>query len=251
MPKRNEQKAKAKNMYQKGMRLVEIAKALNIPEGTVRRWKHSGWGDGKNERSLSGKKTNEKTNVLTTTNTVDNRGSSQRGEKGKEPTNENPKTPHFPHQARPNNKNAIKTGRFADFYFSDATADELAMLDAMKVTGEIERLEALVYKQIMHEKRMSDFAKAIRDNPSMTLVEIEKRIFTANKHGSISQKVRESKADMLEVDTVAKIKRLIEVENAIIYIQNSRVRNEEKLHRMRILAEQQQKDDNVVIKLIR
>ena len=29
----------AKGMYLKGMKLVEIASQLNLPEGTVRRWK--------------------------------------------------------------------------------------------------------------------------------------------------------------------------------------------------------------------
>lgn len=41
----------AEKLYNKGMSLVEIAKKLGKPEGTVRRWKSTqGWGD-KNERS--------------------------------------------------------------------------------------------------------------------------------------------------------------------------------------------------------
>ncbi len=44
---------KAKELYASGMKLVEIAKALEVPEGTVRRWKHSyNWDQkGKSERS--------------------------------------------------------------------------------------------------------------------------------------------------------------------------------------------------------
>ena len=39
----------AKAMYLKGMKLVEIASQLSLPEGTVRRWKSThGWD---NERS--------------------------------------------------------------------------------------------------------------------------------------------------------------------------------------------------------
>ena len=53
----------AKELYKKGMKLVEIASQLNLPEGTVRRWKHSyNWdnerSDKKSERS--GKKKAEK-----------------------------------------------------------------------------------------------------------------------------------------------------------------------------------------------
>ena len=39
----------AKAMYLKGMKLVEIASQLNLPEGTVRRWKSTHRWD--NERS--------------------------------------------------------------------------------------------------------------------------------------------------------------------------------------------------------
>lgn len=47
---------KAKAMYLEGMKLVEIASQLNLPEGTVRRWKSTRNWDGErsdknNERS--------------------------------------------------------------------------------------------------------------------------------------------------------------------------------------------------------
>ena len=46
----------AEELYRSGARLIDIARELNLPEGTVRRWKHSyGWdserSDKKNERS--------------------------------------------------------------------------------------------------------------------------------------------------------------------------------------------------------
>ena len=57
----------AKELYRKGMKLVEIASQLNLPEGTVRRWKHSyNWdserSDKKSERSEK-KKAEKKKNV--------------------------------------------------------------------------------------------------------------------------------------------------------------------------------------------
>lgn len=48
----------AKALYKKGMKLVEIASQLNLPEGTVRRWKHSYNWD--NERSDKKSKRSEK-----------------------------------------------------------------------------------------------------------------------------------------------------------------------------------------------
>lgn len=42
--KSGEQIAKAKEMYQKGIKLVDIAARLGRPEGTIRRWKSTyGW----------------------------------------------------------------------------------------------------------------------------------------------------------------------------------------------------------------
>ena len=48
----NEKAEKAKKLYFKGMKLVEIAKKLNIPAGTVRRWKSTQhWDDELNNDS--------------------------------------------------------------------------------------------------------------------------------------------------------------------------------------------------------
>lgn len=52
-------------MFQQGFKLVDIAKQLNIPAGTVRRWKHSDkWEmNGAGERSERANETNAQTNV--------------------------------------------------------------------------------------------------------------------------------------------------------------------------------------------
>ena len=56
-------------MFQQGFKLVDIAKQLNVPAGTVRRWKHSdkwemnGGTNGAGERSEKANETNAQTNV--------------------------------------------------------------------------------------------------------------------------------------------------------------------------------------------
>ena len=47
----NKKAEEAKELYQQGMPLVEIAKKLNIPAGTVRRWKSTYKWDSESERS--------------------------------------------------------------------------------------------------------------------------------------------------------------------------------------------------------
>lgn len=56
----DERAEKAFELYQQGLKLVEIASQLNLPAGTVRRWKHTyKWdserSDKKNERSVKNK----------------------------------------------------------------------------------------------------------------------------------------------------------------------------------------------------
>ena len=46
----NEKVNQAQELYQKGMKLVEIAQQLKLPAGTVRRWKNTyGWDSERSE----------------------------------------------------------------------------------------------------------------------------------------------------------------------------------------------------------
>ena len=88
MPRKPDERiTQAKELYLKGMKLVEIASQLNLPEGTVRRWKSTH----KWESERSGKK-------------------SERSErkKGGQPGNHNATGP-------PGNKNAEKHGQFPKY----------------------------------------------------------------------------------------------------------------------------------------
>lgn len=53
VPRKNEKADKAKEMYQSGMSMVDIAAKLNVPDGTVRRWKHTYKWDNENEHKCS------------------------------------------------------------------------------------------------------------------------------------------------------------------------------------------------------
>lgn len=54
-------KEKAYQMYKDGTKLIDISNKLNIPAGTVRRWKsEQGWD---NERSIKSERSERKANV--------------------------------------------------------------------------------------------------------------------------------------------------------------------------------------------
>lgn len=91
MPRKPDQRIEqAQKLYQKGMKLVEIAKKLDLPEGTVRRWKSTYKWD--NERSDKESERSDKN-------------------KGAQPGNKNASG----HGAPPKNNNAEKHGLFRKY----------------------------------------------------------------------------------------------------------------------------------------
>lgn len=94
----------AKAMYLKGMKLVEIASQLNLPEGTVRRWKSTHRWD--SERS---DKNNER---------------SDKKSRGGQPGNKNATGP-------PGNKNAVTTGEFETLLFDCLDPEEKQLAAAV------------------------------------------------------------------------------------------------------------------------
>lgn len=54
----NEKAEEARKLYESGMKLVEIASQLNVPDGTVRRWKSTYRWDGEHKNERSENKTN-------------------------------------------------------------------------------------------------------------------------------------------------------------------------------------------------
>ena len=85
--------AQAKALYDKGLKLIDIANQLGIPEGTVRSWKN---------------RYNWDCNVA-----KEKRNAAKR--KGGQPDNKNAEG----HGAPPKNKNAVKTGEFETLFFDN------------------------------------------------------------------------------------------------------------------------------------
>lgn len=101
MIKRDENITKiAEQMYKEGMKLVQIAKEINVPEGTVRRWKSQlGWS-----------RTTERANEIASVEKKEKRSPKnvhvRKRKRGAQPFNKNGKGP-------PGNKNAEKHGFFS------------------------------------------------------------------------------------------------------------------------------------------
>lgn len=131
----------AKAMYLKGVKLVEIASQLNLPEGTVRRWKSTHKWD--SERS---DKNNER---------------SDKKSRGGQPGNKNATGP-------PGNKNAVTTGEFETLLFDCLEPEEKQLAAAVPNDK-----EQLLFQEIqlltVRERRMLKRIENLRQEDFTTV----------------------------------------------------------------------------------
>lgn len=156
----------AERCYRDGAKLVDIAKSLNVPEGTVRRWKSDQDWDGKKkatERSeikpgakpnarkrtqknatndvpkkKEGKTAAQSSQAENTKSTQPSRGGAPLGNKNAVGNDGG---------ALPGNKNAVTTGEFETIMYGDLTDEERALLDApLDPVSELER--SLLFERV-------------------------------------------------------------------------------------------------------
>lgn len=132
----------AEAMYRKGMKLVEIASQLNLPEGTVRRWKCTHKWD--NERS---KKKSER---------------SER-KRGAQPGNKNATGP-------PGNKNAEKYGFFSK-YLPEETREIFSAIEQADPLDLLWHQIQLAYAAIIRAQRIA----YVKDQQDKTIERIEEK----------------------------------------------------------------------------
>lgn len=125
-----------------GMKLVEIASQLNLPEGTVRRWKSTHKWD--NERSDKGSERSER-------------------KVGGQPGNKNAEG--HGGTGPPGNKNAVKTGEFEALFFDSLEPDEKRLIDMVQPNKEqllLQEIQLLTVRERRMLKRI-DSLKGLED----------------------------------------------------------------------------------------
>lgn len=136
----------AKALYLKGMKLVEIASQLNLPEGAVRRWKSTHkW---ENERSHNnGERSHKKGPPKGNKNAI--------GNKGGAPPKEN--------------KNAVKTGEFETLFFDALEEDEKQLISMIQLDKEqllLQEIQLLTVRERRMLKRIEDIKQAAETQKS-------------------------------------------------------------------------------------
>lgn len=130
----------AKELYMKGMKMVEIASQLDLPEGTVRRWKCTHKWD--NERS------DKKANVR---------------KKGGQPGNQNATGP-------PGNKNAEKYGFFSK-YLPEETREIFCAIDQADPLDLLWHQIQIAYAAIIRAQKIA----YVKDAEDKTIEKIEEK----------------------------------------------------------------------------
>ena len=124
----------AKAMYLKGMKLVEIASRLNLPEGTIRRWKCThGWGKEGGERSDKESERSEK---------------KRKRKQGAQPGNKNSSG------GPPKNRKAEKYGFFSK-YLPDETREIFSAVDQANPLDLLWHQIQIAYAAIIRAQRIA------------------------------------------------------------------------------------------------
>lgn len=140
----------AEKLYQDGMKLVDIAKKIGVPDSTVRRWKSTQKWDG-NKSEQSKKKETERS---------DKKKPNARKPKGAPRGNKNA-AGHAPSTPK-RNKNAETHGAYSKVYWDTLDDEELGMIESM---GDSEEEHLLMQLQMfsIRERRLMQRIKQYRE----------------------------------------------------------------------------------------
>nr|DAD78230.1 MAG TPA: Small Terminase [Myoviridae sp. ctMvU7] len=195
----------AKAMYLEGQKLVEIASQLNLPEGTVRRWKCTHKWD--NERS---DKKSER---------------SQKRKRGAQPKNQNAIGNNG--GAPENNKNAVTTGEFETLLFDCLDPEEQRLAQAVPEDKQkllMQEIQLLTVRERRMLKRINLLRMSLDDSGASSGDETG---LTVVSHKSGLEKDKET--DLLEYR--GKLGQIQNIEDALTRVQARKQAAIDALHR--------------------
>ena len=151
----SDKKAEAEKLFNRGIKLVDIAKKLEVPEGTIRSWKNRGkWGE----------KSSKKTNATLQKKEERENATLQKRKRGGQPGNRNAKGSKGG-SAPLRNKNAETHGAFSKIYWDALDEEELTLINSMEDVEE----QQLVMQLQMFSVRERRLMRSIRKYSGMEM----------------------------------------------------------------------------------
>lgn len=221
----NDKKAEAEKLFDDGMKLIDIAKKLDVPEGTVRSWKNrGGWGKNSSKKNQCNvAKEEEKENATL-----------QKRKRGGQPGNQNAKGSKG--GAAPlRNKNAEKHGAYSKIYWDALDDDDLQLMQEMST-----REEELLKQQIaMYSVRERKFMHQIKDFKEKTEKGLYVKGIKKKSHVERDEegKIIGNKTEETSTDTEYAIKGIATLESEFTKIQRAKTKCIDSLIRLRIANE--------------
>lgn len=210
----------AEQLFLDGMKLTDIAKKLEVPEGTVRSWKNRGkWGEPDKKNKCNVAKDDDENNATL-----------QKKKRGGQPGNRNAKGGKGG-GAPKRNTNAEKHGAYSTFYFDAMDDDERALMEDMP-TGE----SALLYEQIavysVRERKLMHKIQEFKDNLSKGLyVKGIKR----NKNSVYEEGNAKPESESTSTQTEHWVKGLVALESELTKLQRAKTKSIDSLIRLRAI----------------
>ncbi len=241
---RSEKSIEAEKLYRSGMKLVDIAKTLAVPEGTVRRWKsNQGW-DGKgNQTERSDSKANGKPNArIKNENNPSYRNGSNNGkpEPQKKKKNKHNSPSPFARLGNQNaignsggaprgNANGVRHGLYRKLMFENMTDDEKAFAVELDIDPITEILMDINLCNIQHARLMA-LAGEARRKPGGLLVDNITKTETVMSDGTPAPKGVPMK--ITQTSTISANDMLIRCDKEIQRYMRIKQKHYEILHRM-------------------
>lgn len=198
----------AMELYAKGLKLIEIAATLKVPEGTVRSWKNRyDW-----DATLHKKKRNVAK------------------KKGGQPGNKNAEG--HGGTGPPGNKNAVKTGEFEALFFDCLDPDEQQLIKKVQPNKEqllLQEIQLLTVRERRMLKRI-EMLKNIEQSPADENAEPEERVPVGMSVTGYRSGIEKGKPTVLK-EYEGILGQIQSIEDALTRVQARRQRAIEALHK--------------------
>ena len=198
----------AKALYDKGLKLIDIASQLGIPEGTVRSWK--------NRYNWDCNVAKEKRNVAK--------------RKGGQPGNKNAEG--HGGTGPPRNKNAVKTGEFEALFFDCLEPDEQQLIKKVQPNKEqllLQEIQLLTVRERRMLKRI-EMLKNIEQSAADENAEPEERVPAGMSVTGYRSGIEKGKPTVLK-EYEGILGQIQSIEDALTRVQARRQRAIEALHK--------------------
>ena len=226
----------AEKLYKSGMLLVDIAKKLGKPDGTVRRWKATQNWDGV-DKSKGKKKENERS---------DKKKTNARKSRGAPKGNKNA-VGHAP-SVPIGNQNALKHGGYSSVYWDTLDEEEREMIETIPDDEEEHLLEQIALFSVRERRIMKDIKK-YRDSKGGVYInnvvknESKRRFKTEDEEELYNERILEKvnarerlpgEAYQIQTTTTATIDLVSRLERELTSVQSKKTKAIEALAKFRL-----------------